>query len=107
MSIGLAVLIAAACAGGGWLAGYLHNPTGPGRYHSPDLHRGRWGRPTVVGRHDQTRVVWELELGHPICVGSNHMAVKCTIGPGMAHLDECVCGATRSGVFGSWLSPRT
>ena len=74
-----------------------------GRYQSPNLHEGRWGKPKIEGSSRQLRVVWALLGGPHACSGGHHEAVRCTIGPGMAHLDECVCGATRSGVYGQWL----
>lgn len=72
------------------------------RYQDPHLHSGRWGLAVVAGRGEQTRVVWECEGGFPICTGTNHGPKRCTIGPGMAHVDECMCGKKRYGVFGAW-----
>lgn len=73
-------------------------------YSTPDLHHGKWGKPLVrIGRGGSTLVTWTREE-QVQCVGTWHQAVSCTIGPGMAHLDECACGKTRSGVYGEWLS---
>lgn len=72
------------------------------RYTDPSLHPGRWDGPEIMGGKGHPVAVWRLLVGHPICVGSNHAAVVCAIGPGMAHVDTCVCGAKRYGVFGSW-----
>lgn len=72
------------------------------RYQNPALHEGVWVGPVVLGSGDQMRVQWECRAGYRICTGTNHGAMRCTIGPGMAHVDECMCGKTRSGVYGSW-----
>ena len=91
-------------AAAGLAAGFLASRSlrGEDRYETPYLHEGRWGRPVINGANGQTRITWDLIAGHPICVGGNHHPVKCTIGPGMAHVDKCVCGAERYGVFGAW-----
>lgn len=83
------------------------------RYESPNLHEGRWEGPVLVGRGDQKRVQWELATAQlmkrafRLAPGHTHTPAFCTIGPGMAHVDTCHCGAERSGVFGEWFLPRT
>jgi hypothetical protein len=73
------------------------------RYTDPSLHPGLWGEPEVhISKHGGARVHWRCVGGGTVCVGGNHGAHWCTIGPGMAHEDECMCGAKRYGVFGSW-----
>lgn len=87
------------------IAGYLLGMalrSHPGQYANPNLHEGRWVGPVLQGAGVRTRVTW-VSSEVRACRG-HHRATRCTIGPGMAHLDECVCGATRSGVYGSWLS---
>lgn len=77
------------------------------RYEDPTLHPGEWGEPEVItGR--SIRVKWERTDGF-VCDGRDmsHRATLCTIGPNMAHVDICACGAERYGVFGAWSSPRT
>jgi hypothetical protein len=104
MSLFLALFLMTIGVGAGWLVGYMHSPGPRAQYATPELHRGVWGGPMMQGVGDQRRVVWESRGGYHICTGTNHGPVRCTIGPGMAHLDECMCGATRSGVFGVWSS---
>ena len=71
------------------------------RYSDPSLHPGEWGDPEVRPmRRGGVMVHWRRVDGSP-CLG-NHLPRWCTIGPGMAHEDECACGAERYGVFGSW-----
>lgn len=112
MSLLLALFLMAAGAAFGWLVGYLHNPGPRPRYYSPELHGGRWGWPQMVGFGNQSRVTWERE-GEDVWLSDvtsdehRHEPRRCTIGPGMAHHDECLCGATREGVFGQWSLPLT
>lgn len=72
------------------------------RYTDPSLHPGEWVGPVIKHDRHGTIVVWECSGGYRICTGTNHGASRCTIGPGMAHEDECMCGAKRYGVFGAW-----
>ena len=81
------------------------------RYASPFLHEGEWGWPQVQGMGDQSRVLWHLQTvdGREVAqvLPHVHEPLVCNIGPGLAHMDECICGATRSGVYGEWFLPRT
>lgn len=70
------------------------------RYSDPSLHPGWWGWPATVGIGVMTQTVWSRRDKFK-CHGS-HQAVRCTIGPNMAHVDVCQCGKKRHGVFGSW-----
>lgn len=72
------------------------------RYQDPSLHPGVWHEPEVVTGRGGTRIVWRIAGGGTICTGTNHGAHVCTIGPGVAHEDTCMCGAKRYGVFGTW-----
>ncbi len=75
------------------------------RYQNPDLHEGRWVGPVLQGHGAQLRVTWERHADQwDERSPRDHRcrASTCTIGPGMAHLDVCTCGKTRSGVFGKW-----
>lgn len=81
------------------------------RYQNPSLHEGVWGPPEI--RHGVVRW-YRIEDGwmhwHHVdregwmryAVPHPHITFICTIGPGMAHVDECLCGAKRYGVFGAW-----
>jgi hypothetical protein len=72
------------------------------QYEDPMLHSGKWSEPKLLGSNGQQRVLWERQ--EPVkCSGGRHSELRCYIGPGVAHMDECVCGATRSGVYGEWL----
>jgi hypothetical protein len=73
------------------------------RYANPNLHEGAWGPPTI----SRGKVTW-LRLDEAWLrqfIGPHaHQSYVCTIGPGMAHIDACPCGAKRYGVFGAWSS---
>lgn len=72
------------------------------RYANPQLHEGRW----VLGHVASNRDVSWIREGHDYgsrCHG-NHFAITCTITSGLAHVDACVCGKTRYGVYGAWSS---
>lgn len=75
------------------------------RYLSPLLHEeGRWEGPRLRGSTRHARAVWEnldapAECSHP---NTRHVISVCTVGPGTAHEDLCVCGAKRYGVYGAW-----
>ena len=86
----------------GWL---MHsNMAISDRYTNPSLHEGRWARPVIYGQGDQTRVVWESLEPQPDGRERNHVhkIADCEVGPGLAHVDLCACGAKRYGVFGTW-----
>lgn len=71
------------------------------RYGNPNLHEGDWLPPELrqgVVRWERASGGWlrDYVAAHP------HQVFRCSIGPGMAHEDVCLCGAKRYGVFGSW-----
>jgi hypothetical protein len=73
------------------------------RYRTPSLHEGVWSTPDV--RHGVVRwyrVDGDGWIRSYVSAPHPHVTFVCTIGPGMAHVDECLCGARRYGVFGAW-----
>lgn len=71
------------------------------RYTDPSLHPGQWGPPELrrgVITWRRTDEGWLRPYTH----AHVHQAFICVIGPGMAHVDTCLCGSERYGVFGSW-----
>lgn len=88
----------------GWLLCRTFSSEGRERYVNPELHQGRWSNPEICGSGDQTRVVWKSMDPQPDGreIMHTHKAADCTVGPGMAHVDMCACGAKRYGVFGPW-----
>ena len=73
----------------------------PTKYENPYLHEGHWEGPDLVGSVGKQRAVWRA-IGHTVCAGTNHGPAKCEVGPGIAHVDTCICGKQRSGVHGAW-----
>jgi hypothetical protein len=79
---------------------------------SPYLHEGRWEGPGITGDGRLRRFVWTnpdaknawvaKEMVYGTSFHHDHRAWACTIGPGLSHVDQCVCGSTRYGVYGSW-----
>lgn len=83
----------------GWLASRWLS--GSARYLDPQIHSG-----VFAMRRLGTTTVWTAVL-LPTAVpdvtpGHIHRVRECTIGPNLAHVDECFCGSLRYGVFGSW-----
>lgn len=84
-----------------WLVHLLSKPAKPERrYGTPNLHEGEWGWPCMTGPLQASLVTW-VRKDSEKCTGV-HRPARCTIGPGMAHVDICLCGKTRYGVYGSW-----
>jgi hypothetical protein len=86
----------------GWLATYLYGLPA-NTYADPSLHRGGWEGPRIEGQGAQRRAVWtSLSLRNAANLDHEHEPAVCSVGPGVSHVDECVCGATRYGVYGAW-----
>jgi hypothetical protein len=97
----VAVVTGLVCAGAGLWVG-LWAKSLP-RYYSPQIHEGTW-RPVSPSQVGGT---WLRDGRQPLGAatprkGHRHLAQKCVIMPGLAHVDTCHCGAKRYGVFGDW-----
>lgn len=73
------------------------------RYANPSLHEGRWDGPELMGSKNQPVAVWRsLDMDQHGGTPHVHRVLTCSIGPGTAHVDVCLCNAKRYGVFGTW-----
>jgi hypothetical protein len=93
LTVGCALGLAAGFIGG---HGYAHKHL---RYRDPQLHNGKWDVAAVLNGN----VTWQRKDSKPMNKDHyQHEANVCQIMRGMAHVDTCVCGKRRHGVFGSW-----
>jgi hypothetical protein len=99
----LAVLFSSLWLGVGWA---LRAAVVPQHQHeSPNLHEGVWELTTITGHGPTARAQWQRfgQLGtYTRAVKHEHRPYYCTIGPGIAHTDRCLCGAERYGRYGAW-----
>lgn len=101
-SLALAGLVVGLVLGGGGVWWSLRWFLGGNReYGDPQLHSGLFAI-----QHLGDTTVWTAVLA-PTAVpdvspGHIHRVRECTIGPNLAHVDQCFCGAERYGVFGAW-----
>lgn len=73
------------------------------RYTDPSLHPGRWDGPELMGGKGYSVAVWRsLDPDQHGGTPHVHRVLTCAIGPSTAHVDTCLCGKKRYGVFGAW-----